>query len=137
MGCNEVILLDTHTLIWLDQGNQNLGKKTRKLIDTALKTDSLAVSSITWWEAAMLQSKNRIELPPIQSWYRELIDAGLEEIPVDGLTGIAAAELKPFHGDPADRIITATAILKNATLVTANENILSWRGELKRSDARK
>ena len=137
MGCDEVILLDTHTLIWLDQGSNKLGKSARDRIDEAFGADKLAVSAISWWEAAMLQSKRRVVLPPIRGWYRDLLDSGLQEIPIDGLTGITSVEIAPFHGDPADRMITATAILADATLITADENILSWQGDLKRADARK
>lgn len=136
MGCNAVILLDTHTLIWLDQGSKKLGKKAREKIDAAFDEDALSVSAITWWEVAMLQDKGRIKLPPMRGWYRELIDMGLKEIPIDGLIGVGAVELEQFHGDPADRLITATAMLCNATLITADKHILDWRGSLDRSNAR-
>ena len=136
MGRDAVILLDTHVLIWLDEGSDKLGTQTHKLIDAAFREDTLAVSAMTWWEAAMLQSKGRVELPPVRGWYRELMDAGLTEIPLDGEMAIASVELERFHGDPADRIITATAILRGATLITADEKILSWDGGLNRHDAR-
>ena len=136
MGRDAVILLDTHALIWLDEGSDKLGTQTHKLIDAAFREDTLAVSAMTWWEAAMLQSKGRVELPPVRGWYRELMDAGLTEIPLDGETAIASVELERFHGDPADRIIAATAMLRGATLITADEKILGWDGGLDRHDAR-
>jgi len=50
--------------------------------------------------------------------------------------GIDAALLEDFHGDPADRLITATAKRLGATLLTADERILAWSGDLTRADAR-
>ena len=53
-----------------------------------------------------------------------------------GELGIKAVELEEFHGDPADRFIVATTILEGGTLVTADEAILGWSGELVCHDAR-
>lgn len=59
---------------------------------------------------------------------RKVLERGIREAPVDGAVGIQAAELKEFHGDPADRIIVATALANLATLMTADKPILRWRG---------
>jgi PIN domain nuclease of toxin-antitoxin system len=56
----------------------------------------------------------------------------------DGRTGeiaIVAGELDGLHGDPADRFIAATAIVHDATLVTADERLLRWRHPLRRQNA--
>ncbi len=132
-----MILLDTHTLIWLVEADPKLGKKAAKLADRALKNNELATSAITFWEVAMLAQRNRIVLSisPVV-WRHRLLDMGLIEIPITGEIGITAAELQEFHGDPADRFIAATAILEGGFLVTADQEILQWPGELKRQDAR-
>lgn len=132
-----MILLDTHALIWLVEADPKLGKNVRELADQALKDNELATSAITFWEVAMLAQRNRLELSlPTDVWRRRLLDMGLMEIPVTGDIGITAADLQGFHGDPADRFITATAILGGGTLMTADEAILGWPGELMRQDAR-
>jgi predicted nucleic acid-binding protein len=56
----------------------------------------------------------------------KLLTAGIRELPPTGEIAILAAELEALHGDPADRIITATAIVHGATLVTADANLLRW-----------
>lgn len=85
----------------------------------------------------MLHKKGRIHLgQDMRTWRTRLLQDGLVEIPVDGDTAIRANELTDFHGDPADRLIVATA-LGGHTLVTADERILSWSGRLTRVDARK
>ena len=129
-------LLDTHALVWLTEGSRRLGAEAQRLADAALADEQLAVSAITFWEIAMLQSKGRIELRRApESWRAELLDLGLHEIPVDGGIGIAAAALPVFHQDPADRIIVATASLAGATLLTADQRILAWSGTLRTHDA--
>lgn len=131
-----MILLDTHILIWLDQGNNLLGQKAREKIDTALQNDTLVVSAITFWELSMLQRKGRIQLPEIQNWRNSLLEMGLIEIPIDGKVSILSNDLADFHPDPADRFIVASTILINATIVTADQRILDWDGSLNRLDGR-
>jgi PIN domain nuclease of toxin-antitoxin system len=132
-----VILLDTHALIWLTEGKPELGDKARHLADEALANDDLGISAITFWEIAMLHQRGRIQLvQPVEAWRRTLVDRGLREWPLTGEVGIAAAALVDFHPDPADRFITATALLHGATLVTADDRILTWSGTLRRHNAR-
>lgn len=85
----------------------------------------------------MLHQRGRIQLlRPVEAWRRLLLDQGLREWPLTGEIGIAATTLVDFHQDPADRFITATALLQGATLITADDRILAWSGPLRRHDAR-
>ena len=70
-------------------------------------------------------------LADMRSWRATLLDDGLIEIPVDGDIGIRANSLVNFHADPADRIIVATA-LEGHQLVTADQRILDWPGNVMR-----
>jgi PIN domain nuclease of toxin-antitoxin system len=133
-----VILLDTHTLIWLDTGLDLLGKVARTQLDAALQTDRLAVSAISFWETGMLVRKGRLKISiDLFQWRADLLSGGLQELPVTGTLGIQAASLESFHGDPADRMIVATAIEKHALLATADEAILNWNGSINCLDARR
>jgi PIN domain nuclease of toxin-antitoxin system len=129
-------LIDTHVLIWMDANDPRLGRKARIAIDRALVDQQLVVSALSYWEAAMLHAKGRVKIGmPLTAWRRDHIQAGLLEIGVDGAVGIQAAALAAFHGDPADRIIVATAIAQQAVLVTADDKILGWKGGLKTLNA--
>ena len=131
-----MILADTHTLIWLWAGTSQLGTGARREMDDALRGEELAVSAMTFWEVAMLREKGRLDFPEdVGLWRRELLAQGIVEIPVDGEIGIRANTLPGFHADPADRIIVATA-LDGHRLLTADEMILAWDGNLDRLDAR-
>lgn len=132
-----MIIADTHVLVWLDGGHENLGVETLTLLDKSLCKGCLAVSAISFWEVAMLVEKGRLELRmELDVWRRELIGSGLVEIPLLGSVGIRAGQLTDFHGDPADRMIVATALENSTALVTADEKILKWQKLPQRFDAR-
>ena len=129
------MLLDTHALVWLRLGDLRLGPHARREVDQAWQADELAVSAMSYWEAAMLAARGRIALPvDAYAWRRENLDQGVIEIPVDGAIAVRAGLLPDLHGDPADRIIIATA-LEGHRLVTGDRRILDWPGKLNRLDA--
>jgi len=131
-----VILLDTHALVWLVEGLPQLGKKARTAADLALAEERLTVSAIAFWEITMLENKARLRVAqPVGAWRASLIERGLIEIQSRRDRHRGSMPLG-FHADPADRIITATAALNRATLMTADDRILRWSGKLTRIDAR-
>ena len=159
-----MILLDTEALIWVDQDDEKLGAGTRRLIAAALDRNELGVSTISFWEIASLMRLRRIEMKTgIGVWRRNLLDAGLQEIPINGLMGIlgddesqgeylstaavAINSVAPTLSSPRDDLITtpphlllsliaAAAIRLGAALVTTDEHLLQWPGDLDRHDAR-
>jgi PIN domain nuclease of toxin-antitoxin system len=47
-------------------------------------------------------------------------------LPIYGVLAVSAARIPtPFHGDPMDRLIVATALESGRTLITADRAILS------------
>ena len=122
-----VLLLDTHVLLWSTSGAPRLGRQAAKAIDVASREGRLAVSSITPWEIALLESKKRITLQKdVLDWIREaLAKPGVSLIPLEPEIAVASTRL-PFqmHPDPADRILAATARHLGATLVTADRSLL-------------
>jgi PIN domain nuclease of toxin-antitoxin system len=59
------------------------------------------------------------------------------EFPLDAPTALEAAQLAQLHQDPMDRLIVATVLRHNATLMTADGSILKWKAALNRVDAGK
>jgi PIN domain nuclease of toxin-antitoxin system len=122
-----MLVLDTHVLVWLDEGNPRLGTNALQTINRALASGQLGVPSISFWEIAMLVRKKRLDIQiELDVWRIELLQNGLLEIPLHGSTALRAGQLQAFHGDPADRIIVATALENSAILVTADKKILDW-----------
>jgi PIN domain nuclease of toxin-antitoxin system len=133
-----VVLLDTHALIWVVEGNGRLGRRASRLVDAELQADRLGVASISFWEIAMLVKRGRLTVEPsVDQWRLRVLGLGVEEIPLTGDVAISAVRLPDLHHDPADRLIVATAMATGATLVTANDRILRWPGTLNRHDARR
>jgi|AP95_1055475.scaffolds.fasta_scaffold08367_5 PIN domain nuclease of toxin-antitoxin system len=131
------VLMDTHVVVWLMERIQQLGRESRGLIETAAGADDALISALSFWEVAMLVHGGRLQMPqPAAGWRQRVLELGIQEIPVSGEIGILAAELENFPRDPADRIITATALTRGATLITADAKILAWQGQLARFDAR-
>jgi len=135
MGCDEVILIDTHVVIWLTKGDSKLGKQSRSLIDQGREDRRLLFSAISLWEISLLAAKDRLSLKQAPEELRhDLLIGGAIEAALSGDIAINAATLD-MHGDPADRFIVATAMAHGATLVTADKALLTWRGKLARQDA--
>ncbi len=129
------MLLDTHVLLWHEYGDQRLGARARRALKRVLQERRATVSSISFWEIGMRIQKGQLEfLLDLDAWRRELLDQGLIEISVDGAIAARAGLLADMHGDPADRLIVATA-LQGHQLVTADRRILEWPGPLSRRDA--
>jgi PIN domain nuclease of toxin-antitoxin system len=132
-----MLLIDTHVLVWLDEGSPRLGKFALQTINESLATGQLGVATISFWEVAMLVEKQRLVMnTELDVWRSDLLQAGLLEIPLRGTTAIRAGQLQKFHGDPADRMIVASAIENGATLMTADEKILLWNQFHQKIDAR-
>ena len=132
-----MIVLDTHVLLWMDRDDAALGAQSRSIIDQAWKKDIVAVSAISFWETALLAQRGRIELPvSVEAWRGDLLQAGIQEIPLDGRIALLAASLDSEHRDPANRFIIATALHHEALLLTADKVLLDWGPNLIRHNAR-
>jgi PIN domain nuclease of toxin-antitoxin system len=106
------------------------------MVEKAAPDGELAISSISFWEIALLIAKNRMRRPDsIRELRQQLLNSGVTELPLTGEIAISAGELESLHGDPADRFIAATAIVHDATLMTSDEKLLRWRHPLRRQNA--
>ena len=131
-----MILLDTHVLLWHELGNPKLGPQARRTFERALQTGDAAISAISFWEVGMLIQKGRLDFRlDLDAWRQDLLDQDLVEIPLEGRIAARAGLLPNMHGDPADRLIVATALVGGHQLVTSDHRILAWPGPLRRLDA--
>ncbi len=135
-----MIVLDTHTLIWLIAGDRRLGETARAAIEESAQTDRAAVSAITPWEIAMLAEKGRLRLGrEVRSWIDEALALpGIFLAPIEPAVAIDSVRLPGgFHADPADRFIVSTARRFDAPVITADRAILSYAatGHVRAMDA--
>lgn len=116
------VLADTHTLLWWRAGGARLSATASSTLDHA---SAVLVSPLTLWEVAMLVQKGRVSLDrPTLQWSNDLLaEDGIELAPLDEHIAVLAAELEPFHGDPVDRMLVATARVRHVPLVTKDRMI--------------
>ena len=118
-----MIVLDTHAWIWWAAQSAKLGRRARSRIESA---ERIGVAAVSVWEVAMLVAKRRIEFDrPTLTWVRQaLLLPRIELLALTPEVCIRAAELGPaFPGDPADRMIVATAIEARAVLLTRDKRL--------------
>ncbi len=135
-----MLLLDTNALLWVLQDNPRLSSQARNMITDGWSVGSVAVSAVTFWEIAILAEKQKLVLgcDPAR-WRSDRIADGMRELPLHGTEAVRAAALgrEDIHRDPADRFIVATTLLGGHTLLTTDQEILAWPGELHRVDVRR
>jgi len=124
-----MLLLDTHVILWALREPEKLSEDIKSIISEFKAINQLAISSITLWEIALLMSRNRLNIyEPIESFLESLVqEKGLKVLditPKIAAQGVLLGDA--FHKDPSDRIIVATAMCYNATLVTKDYKILEW-----------
>lgn len=123
------VVLDTHALVWLLQGSPRLGPQSRAQIEAAAATDCAFVAAISVWEIAMLVAKGRLALDrEVGDWIAAALSLpGLRLAPLDPRVAVDATRLPgEIHGDPADRMIVATARQRTATLITDDQLVLQY-----------
>lgn len=125
-----LLVLDTHIWIWLLNGDADrLSEESLSAIEVAGQSAQLGVCAISIWEVGMLESKGRLRLSKgCLDWVREALSApGLRLLPLTPEIAIESSRLPgQIHGDPADRILAATARILNATLVTKDLKLLEY-----------
>lgn len=123
------IVIDTHILIWSLINKDKLNQNEIREISEAQLNGSLLLSAISLWEIAMLVHKKKISIfGRVIDFLKEIENLpGLQVIHIDAkIASESIALTDHFHGDPADRIIVATAKVNSAKLITRDKKILQW-----------
>jgi PIN domain nuclease of toxin-antitoxin system len=119
------LLLDTHVVHWWSAEPERLSRQASSAVSTA---DELAVAAISWYELAWLATNERIVLEvPVRSWLDEIAARVRTAALTPAIAQMAAALPSSFPGDPADRLIYATAIEHGWRVVTKDKRLRSHR----------
>jgi PIN domain nuclease of toxin-antitoxin system len=119
------VVLDSHVVHWWSAEPARISRAATRALDEA---DALAVAAISWFELAWLAEHERIVLTiPIRSWLEQLA-AQVRTVGITPAIAATAVSLpSSFPGDPADRLIYATAIEHGWRLVTKDRRLRAHR----------
>lgn len=122
-----MVLLDTHIWLWWLLGDGNLSVSEREKLSEQAMDGKLLLSWVSIWETEMLERKGRIVLlPGLIEWMSKATQPDICRIlPADVNVVLKQRELpEDFHADPADRLITATAMLAECSMATRDRRII-------------
>ena len=122
------LLLDTHIFVWSILEPRRCSRRISKALTSA--RNEIWVSPISTWEIITLCRKGRLRLEggPIVFLSEALGQASIREAPFTNEIALGAEDIILPHGDPADRLLAATARVHGLTLVTADENLIRGKG---------
>ena len=125
MGRTEVILVDTHVVVWLAFAQQKISNSARMAIDDVRRdAKGVAISDITLLELAALANKGRLSLSISLESFLQEVERRFVVLPMTGRVCARAVTLpSTYPKDPADRVIGATALVEGLSLLTADRGI--------------
>ena len=118
-------ILDTHTLLWFLDESENLSQNVRNIIASA---DDLFVSIATFWEIAIKQNLGKLKIDFSPSELEALAKSqSIQVLPVTTEYLDIIKNLERIHRDPFDRMIIATAMVNNFTILTCDGIIPNYK----------
>ena len=122
-------LLDTHTWVWWNMRPEKLSATVKQLISNHNNTNELLLSAISPWEFCKLLEGGRIKIScNPEDWLRIALDMPyLRLVELSPIIAYRSTTLpQPFHKDPADQIIVATARAEHATVLTIDKRLHTY-----------
>ena len=118
-------LLDTHTAIWFFNGSPELSQTAERIIRDLANPVSVSIASV--WELAIKISLGKLDFAGGARGFVRLAEANeITLLPIETAHLDAIEGLPWIHRDPFDRLLAATALSEQMTLVTADENIARY-----------
>ena len=125
------LLIDTHLLLWAAGQPQKLSRTARRLLDQP--ESRLWFSAVSLWEVAIKHGLGRedFRVEPVRL-RRGLLDNGWRELAVSSEHAVATLDLPPLHKDPFDRMLLAQARVEGLSLVTSDELVARYPGDVRK-----
>ncbi len=121
-------ILDTHTLIWFLNGDEQLSTKAKKAIEKSGTINFVSIASL--WEMAIKTSLGKLEMKSNYSKVAELLeDNGFQILPITFADTLLLLSLPLHHKDPFDRIIITQSISNNLTIITRDQYFSQYKIE--------
>lgn len=125
------LLLDTHLLLWVANGHENLSPEARTLISDPGNTLFFSVANL--WEITIKHALGRQDFQvDIHLLRRQLLDNEYNELPIISEHVAMVSHLPPIHKDPFDRILIAQAMSEGSLLLTSDTHIAQYSGPIRK-----
>lgn len=120
------LLLDTHTLFWLDTDPGRLSQNALGVVRD--RQNQVYVSAITAWELAIKHRLGKLPsaAPLLENYHASLARYGFSELPFSSSHALAELGLSSPHKDPFDRALVAQALLEELQLVSNDPEIAGF-----------
>jgi len=117
------LLLDTHTFLWLVEGNPNLSVAAKIALADPANDLFLSVASV--WELAIKVGNQKLTLSDPFDLYvgKWTTSYQIAMLPVLAPHAFAVVGLPNHHRDPFDRILIAQTFVEGMTLVSADAKL--------------
>lgn len=117
-------IVDTQAVLWLTQDKSKLSATASEVLSEASLQGRLAISAITLSELAMIVIRRRVKIDRSVEAYLDFVEREFRVIPLTAEIALQAHRFSAgYPGDPADRLIGATAVVHSAKLVTSDRAI--------------
>jgi len=118
-------LLDTHVVLWIAENSPMLSESAKAAVLD--KSAEKYVSIASAWEIAVKLGTNKLSiLGGLPEFFKILDENGFKILPVEREYLLQLGQLPDHHKDPFDRLLVATSIVENITLITADEQIKKY-----------
>ena len=121
------IICDTHIPLFWANAPSRLSRNAAAALEKGRQDGQLAIADISLWEIALLQERGRLRLPDdvaaVEYLSRLLQALSLNVLPITAEIAVLSRSPLFQHGDPADRLIAATALHGRWPLITADEKL--------------
>jgi PIN domain nuclease of toxin-antitoxin system len=114
------LLLDTHILIWLVEGDSSLSSIAKQSIEDPENSPNLSIASLWGITIKLSLGKLYLQIPLEQVVENYIVPSGIEILPVHLNHLLSLRELPLHHRDPFDRILISQAMAENMTLVSSD-----------------
>lgn len=122
-----MIVVDTQAWVWWVTGHERLSRPARAALDVA---EAVGVCSISIMELANTVRRGRLTLDrELPVWIRQATQRQrVAVLQLSSEVALRAGALEWGHGDPADRIVVATALQTQSPVVTSDRHIREFKG---------
>jgi PIN domain nuclease of toxin-antitoxin system len=119
-------LLDTHAAIWFFSGDDKLSQTAQNAILDISNRKFISIASA--WEVAIKIGIGKLEIDGKAAGFIRLAETNdITILPIKTAYLTALESLPLIHRDPFDRLLVATTLCEQMTIITADEDIAKYQ----------